>query len=352
MVPLLRPDCPGDLRLAPHRFAAHLVDVVQLDAGCYVSYVPQALVAAWTTDGSPAALGAASLRGPEDARKPRLVLQHSKMTQRLRGDTLRLLPLHLAMSGFLESFFSGPAITWEGWTSRAVRRGLSPRLEHSLPGAWVPDLAEALRLFEVHADQVGVLLFVGDRLASARVFAHPDDYRALHATLLNDFYAEDLQHFGAFPGALPDIEAPMEGAVDTLDDLVARAAEHRQRLADSAASLAQALFTQPVRLTPVYEAGPFRLCRFIGGARAETERHIGECILRTDGTLGYLATYRMNREQAARFDLLEHLAGHAWHPGRAAEALGLTLAELAARLTAVGLEGLLHVDAPPKGGRA
>jgi hypothetical protein len=47
-----------------------------------------------------------------------------------------------------------------------------------------------LRVFEIHEGQCGVLVFVADHLASAFVVPHPEDYRLLHRTLIEDFYGE------------------------------------------------------------------------------------------------------------------------------------------------------------------
>lgn len=346
LIPLLRRDCPSDLRLGLRRFAPHLLDlVVGLPHDhVYTAYLPHALIARWTEDGEPAALAQTAMAVPR-VRGPRLQVHHR---MRLREDTrtLRMLPLGSALAGFMAHGFAGPDIVWSGWTPKARRRGLAPRHERALGGWGVPLLADALRLFEIHADQVGVILCVGDRCVSASVYAHPDDYRALHRSLLENFFCEELLGWGLHPGELPRLESPLEGPITDLAGLAARVDAQRSLLARTAADLARTVFEEPVRLTPSYTAGPFRLFRSASASDDPIERHIGELILRPDGTLGYLRTYRLTREQISRFDLLSALAAAEWHPERTASNLGLTLAELVQKLDRLGLSGLLTEHAP------
>jgi hypothetical protein len=108
---------------------------------------------------------------------------------------LRFLPLHLAMEGFLGMFFSVPAIAWKEYSQKALSSGFNPRWESSYSGKFISGFEEALRVFEIHPQQVGVLVFIAEAFASAFIVPHPQDYRALHTSLLEDFYGELIYQY-------------------------------------------------------------------------------------------------------------------------------------------------------------
>jgi len=348
LVPLLRPGCPADLRLGLQAAAPHAVDVVSVPGGAYISYIPHAMVARWSEDGEPAAVQATTLG--QGSRKPAFALRHQRMRQRTDERSLRMLPLHLAMNGFLERWIAGPEIVWPGWTRAARSRGFSPRGEWSVPGRHVPDLAEALRLFEILADQVGVAIFVDDRVASVSVYAHPDDYRVLHGAIMEDFYSPIFHALGPGAGELPVLDAPLRGAPATVDDLRALVAGQRSFLAETAWLGTAPFWETPVEMELSYELGPFRLARFL--AAEGTAPFLGECILRPDGSLGYLRTYRLERDALRRFQLLRTFAREDWEPRRTAAALGLSLDGLKQRMEGLGLRGAFEPSAVPGPGGA
>ena len=118
------------------------------------------------------------------------------MRKRESKNQLRFLPLHLAMEGFLSMFFSGPDIAWSEYSKYAISHGLGCRYETAVEGRFISRLEDALRVFEIHPKQVGVLIFVAEALASAFVVPTPEDYRLLHASLLEDFYGELIFLYG------------------------------------------------------------------------------------------------------------------------------------------------------------
>lgn len=341
LVPLLRPGCPADLRLGLQAAVPHLADVVTVPGGAYIAYVPHALVARWSEDGEPAAVESTTLA--HGSRKPTFVIRHQRMRQRTDDRSVRMLPLHLAMNAFLERWIAGPEIVWPGWTRTARSRGFSPRTERSVPGRQLPDLAEALRLFEILADQVGVAVLVDDTLASVSVYAHPDDYRALHGALLEDCYSPIFQALGPGAGELPVLDAPLRGAPATVDDLRSLVAGHRSFLAEAAWSVTAPFWETPVEMELSYELGRFRLTHFL--APEGPAPFLGECILRPDGSLGYLRTYRLERDALRRFQLLRTFAREDWEPKRTAAALGLSLDELEQRMEGLGLRGAFEPSA-------
>ncbi|MBL9106196.1 MAG: hypothetical protein JNL82_35060 [Myxococcales bacterium] len=339
LVPLLRDHSPGDLRLAARRQDAEAVHID--DGTAYYAFMPHALVATWSSDGHPLASYGAELRhrGSKPARGAPVL---HRLARREDRDRLRFVPLHLAMEGFLALHFNGPDVAWTEYSREALSRGLSPRSERTVPGLYLAGLADALRVFEIHDRQVGLLLFVADALAGAFVVPHPDDYRALHHTLLTDFYGELLYQYGLLYGEVQSIDVRVDPArVHDLTDLAAAVAAGRAAWHEHTALLAAGLFDRATDWQYVYQAGPFRLSRFIGELLPDRESHIGEAIHRSDGTLEYLKTFRLSAAQIRRAYLLQRLAAHDWHLGRTAVSLGETRDGLLVRLRNAGFAYLL-----------
>jgi hypothetical protein len=249
----------------------------------------------------------------------------------------RMLPLHLAMEGFLAFHFRGPEILWKEYSDEAVRRGLDPRIERATRGAWISGLEEALRIFEIHEQQVGVLVFVADTLATVFVVSHPDDYRALHLSLLEDFFGDLVATYALlYPEAL-SLEGGIDpGSITDLDHLAREVDRVRAELVSTTELLADGLFSRAVREERVRDAGRFELRRFYPDFDPNEECHIGERIVRDDGTVEYMKTFRLSGAQVRRAYLLSKLADAEWNLDRAAASLGTTKVDLAKRLSNAG----------------
>lgn len=340
LVPLLRDRVHGDLRLSERKNTAGIVDLG--DGAAYCSFMPHAFILDWNAEGQALAAHGAQLRARDSRTPPRQTTVLHRMAKREDRTALRFVPLHLAMEGFLSLHFGGPDVAWTEYSREALSRGLSPRSERSVPGLWLAGLADALRVFEIHEGQVGVLVFVADALASAFVVPHPEDYRALHRSLLADFYGELLYQYGLFHDAVQSIDLRIDGArVHTLADLRAAVRHGRDEWHEHTALLTTGLLERCTHWQTVHRAGPFRLRRFIGELQPDRESHIGEAIVRADGELEYLKTYRLSAAQIRRAYLLQHLAAHEWHLARTAEALGDTYEGLLVRLRNAGFGHLL-----------
>ena len=108
----------------------------------YSAYVPHGLVLSWSDDGSPVtAFGTQLGNDPardspakDRGRDPWAVRLVHKMVKRESDRTLRFLPQHLAMEGFLMLYFGGPEIAWSEYSRQALRDGLDPRYETVVPG--------------------------------------------------------------------------------------------------------------------------------------------------------------------------------------------------------------------------
>jgi hypothetical protein len=349
LVPLLREHAPGDLRIAQRAYA-RAPAVVALDsapgeAGLkYVSYVPHGFVVSYRDDGSEAVFGAKLGREAVSGRGVNLLHRMVKGEESPEGGgRFRMLPLHLAMEGYLALHFKGPAVLWAEYSRRAQRFGLDPRTESSVSGAALRGFEEALRVFEIAPSQVGSIVLVADALAAAFVVSHPDDYRRLHRSLLEDFYGELLYRYAVLhPETAHAATEPFDAArVASLDDLRAELAGARRQWAAFGALAAAGLVGRRARAEQVREAGPFRLERFTTRLHPDDECHIGERIVREGGALEYLKTYRLSAAQVRRGFLLETLAEAGWHFDTAAEKLGSTREELGRRLHNAGLGYLL-----------
>ncbi|GAB4560409.1 MAG: hypothetical protein Tsb0020_07070 [Haliangiales bacterium] len=346
LVPVLRADAPGDLRLAGRSYdeSAMVVslDGELLDDGVkYISYVPHGLVVSWSDDGSPAAAFGANMATRDGKRYGSAVRVSHRMAKREDKQRLRLLPLHLAMEGFLALHFGGPDVAWSEYSQQTLSRGLSPRREYSFSGRSIMGLEDALRVFEIHERQVGVLIFVADAFASAFIVSHPDDYRQLHRTVLDDFYGELIFQYGLYGrSGHMDVELNTDG-VTTLDDLERALDAMRAEWAAFHEYMAAGVIDRPLTSTKVYRCGPFQLQRFSTALDLKGENHIGEAIARADGTIEYLKTYRLSGAQSRRAYLLSQLAEHNWNLAATASALGQSEDDLVLRLEKAGFGYLL-----------
>ncbi|MFB4318897.1 hypothetical protein [Actinomadura sp. 21ATH] len=349
LVPLVRDEPVPHLRLDRRVYDdPSVVDVG--DGTYYTSYIPHAFVARWEAAGEPAAAYGTRLLARDDrgAAPPCMpITVRRRMARRVARDRLRFLPLHLAVEGYLALHFGGPEIMWEAWSRRALTRGLSPRTEETYLGLHVPGLEEALGVFEIHPGQCGVLVYVADALASAFVVPHPDDYRALHATLVHDLFGEQIYQYGLLGAPARDMAVRVDGtAVRSLKDLRAQAELRRDEWAafhDEV--MAAGLFGADRTLQEVQYLNGFTLGRFLPAFAPGRENHIGETIVDAEtGRTAYLKTFRLSENQVRRGYLLTRLAAHDWRLEAAAPDLGTDAAGLALRLERAGFGDLLRQD--------
>lgn len=345
LVPLLRAVPVDDLRLHRRGYPRDELSVVHVrPRTAYISYIPHAFVASWTGDGSPAAAYGTQLRDPEGSDAPAGIALRvrRRMARREDKQRLRFLPQHLALEGYLALQFGGPPIAWQ----EAVTRGLSPRVEAVYTGGHIPGLDDALRVFEIHRDQCGMALYVADALAAAFVVPHPDDYQALHPSLLQDFYGELIYQYAHLYPAVPEFATRVDDTkVADVADLRAQLVQARADWQDFGSLMADGLLGgQRLTVTPVYRMGRFTLSRFLPDFSLYGENHIGETITDDTGRLAYLKTFRLSAAQNRRGHLLSRLAGTAWDLDATASALGTDRERLTTRLDRAGLGHLLRPD--------
>lgn len=351
IVPLIRQNIRNDLRLMRRSYQEDIT-VVGLEGRLtepgmkYFSYVPHSLVMSWTDDGSPVAACGGQILKPDGKRQEygcaSVRLMH-RMAKRESANQLRFLPLHLAMEGFLSLFFSGPTIAWSEYSKYVLSHGLGSRYETAVSGRYIAGLEDALRVFEIHEKQVGVLVFVAESLASAFLVPTPEDYRALHTSLLEDFYGELIYQYSL----LYDTTWPMETNIDdskinSLADLGEAIAKMREDWASFQGFMAEGLLQRQLNSQIVYTSGSFLLQRFITDLQPKHENYIGEAIIRESGELEYLKTYRLSEAQIRRAYLLSKLAEQNWNIEATAKALLQTTEDFIARLESAGFGYLLN----------
>jgi hypothetical protein len=355
LVPLLRAEPITDLRLHARLYGRDELSVVEVaPRTAYVAFVPHAFVASWTSDGTPVAAHGTQLLDPAKAVPPEgITLRYRRrMARRTDKQRLRFMPLHLALEGYLALQFAGPSIAWEEWTREAVNYGLSPRVEAAYTGGRIPGLDEALRVFEVHPGQCGMALYLADALATVFVVPHPDDYRALHPTLLQDMYGELLYQYVHMYPSVPDFHIRLDGSrVASVADLrveLARAGRAWSAFHDTTmiAGLLGDGSAVPRNYTVsrVYTMGRFHLARFLPRFDPDTENHLGDLIRDESGRIAYLKTFRLSAAQVRRGHLLSRLAAHGWDLDATAADLGTDRTGVVQRLDRAGFGHLLRPD--------
>ncbi|MFI0874561.1 ARPP-2 domain-containing protein [Streptomyces parvus] len=357
LVPLIREAQVEGLRLHREVYEGLGAGIVELDPRShYISYIPHGLVADWSgeEDGGrgpgagrqSAAYGTQFGGGDAPRTIPLPPVAHHRMAKRRPGDRLRFLPLHLALEGYLALHFGGPSTAWEEWSRTALRDGLSPRAEDAYLGRSVRGLADALRIFEIHPGQCGVMVYVSDALAAAFVVPHPDDYRLLHASLVEDLYGELVHQYALYGAPVADTPVRIGGAehIRDLGELRSAARAQERAWAEAHDTLfARELVDTSYAFERVYRMKSFTLWRFLPPfVRDGGGQHIGETITDHKGQVAYLKTFRLSDAQIRRGHLLRTVAGAGWQLDRAAAALGSSREELVRRMRAAGFSALLR----------
>jgi hypothetical protein len=342
LVPLLRKDFREDLRLAKRSYNSRII--VPVDRSTfYHSYVPHGLVLNWSDDGETiASFGGQLSDKPDQFSGIKLLPRMAQRENKREANSLRFLPLEMAIEGFMGMFFNGPAIAWQEYSRRSRSTGLSPHTEYSITGKSIADLSEALRVFEIHENQVGVLLFTGEMLATAFIVPHPEDYRDLHETLLTDAYGETFYYYGLYGQAQELSCSIADQNIHNLADLRSALTKMRQEWSDLQSIMGSDLLQRSIQSQKIYQAGAFSLQRFITDLDRTRTNYIGELIVDDQGDLQYLKIYGLSAIQTRRTYLLQVLDRHDWQLEKAATSLNETLASLVKRIEKADLGYLIN----------
>lgn len=342
LIPLIRDRECEDVRLSPHAMAPGLKVVDLQDRTTYTAFVPHALLLEWDRPGVPMmALGGQVARaGHVDWCGIEMV---QKMRKREGSGALRFLPLHLALEGLLALHFAPPRTAWKELSRDFLKLGLGFRSEAGVPGNLLPGFDDALKTFELHDGQVGMLVFVGEQLASAFVVPSARDYRRLHRSLLEDLYGDLVLRYAAFYPDPPLVQATARfEQAHSLAELKEGLQTMRREWAEyTRVGLLNDLLHRPLMTQKVFQPGHLQLARFITELDPSQVNHVGEQLTRRNGELLYLKTFQLSAAQTRRAYLLHQMAGYEWHLRDAATGLGVSVAELVDRMTRAGFGYLL-----------
>lgn len=337
LVPLLRDRPCDEVRLTRQATPLGLEAVDLPDRSTYVAFVPHAFRLSWGNT-----LGA-QVRSADTSTNWRCIESVDKLRKKDGRNALRFLPLHLALEGLLALHFAPPDIKWPELSPAFHRAGLGVRQESGVPGALLPGYDDALRTFEVHRGQVGLLVFVADELASAFVVPSAEDYRRLHRTLLDDLYGDLILRYAVLYPGTPTVQAtPLFEHAQTLSDLRLGLERMRGEWADFTRQIMLGDWRdRPLRTEPVYRAGQVVLERFSTDLDPTLGNHIGERLVRKNGEVLYLKTFRLSAAQTRRAHLLSQLSAHSWNIQQTADTLRTSVPDLIGRIEAQGFGYLL-----------
>ncbi len=324
LVPLIREHVREDFRIAKHLFPESTRRDVTVKGTekkprvVYSSYIPHGLIVSHGHNASDASVAWQTQLGHADKKRDMCVAPKlHKMVKRLGPGALRMLPMHMALEGFLTLHFGGPDVAYNYYSKRSLRYGLSPRVEYGITGTTIPDLGPALAKFEIHKNQCGVLIYVGDALASAFVVGHPKDYVRLHQSVLEDLYAELFWYYGLMYRHLQTWQLDIKNTA-SIHDLASLKSAYHHALEElhtfEVMDIGRELIQRELRKEKLYSFSNFVLERFMTDIE-DTEQeinHIGERITSKQGELMYLKTFRLSSQQVEKARLLKLLADHQW----------------------------------------
>lgn len=332
LIPLIREEVRGDLRLMDAAIPA--------EEARPVYFLPHGRIYGGDRGTDPAAAYGTHLSDrPEPP--PRSMAIPARHQARPDEDRLGFVPMDVAMEGVITRWVHGPEIVWSAWSRRALR-GEQPGGWSASPGSRIQGLDLALRRFEIHPGQAGLMVFVADALASIVALPHPEDYRRLHRSLVRDLFGSLFIQYGQLYDEAPALAPPPASAVRSIEDLWDRLGALRRHQEEAAALLASPLMGRAVSADPLYQRGPFTLQRFVTDLDTARENAIGEAILRDGGEVEVIQTFRLSGAQVRRAWLLRQLAKNHWDVAATGAALGSPPQEMARRLSNAGLDHWLH----------
>lgn len=264
------------------------------------------------------------------------------ISRRDGGDGVRLLPLHLTLEGLLYATLGLPPETWSRYAESS--RALAERNPRAPRGA---ALDAALRTFEPHPEQCGILLYAADTLVFALVAPCPDDYERVHQSVVADLLAGTFEFYARqHPESVngPRFRAELPGAaVRTLDDLRRAIALSRRGSFAAERALADGLVnTEPV-VRSSETAGDWAVRRFTSALVPKSQNFIGEAIVGPRGAPAWLTLHRLSDGYTRRAWALASLATAEWNLARLAREWRGTPAEAETQLREAGFRHVLEV---------
>lgn len=293
LIPLLRETSCEDVRLSRAVISPGVKTVDLPGRKSYTAFVPHGLRLTW---GSAAGTQVKEQDTPGE-------WQFLESVHRLRKkdgeDALRFLPQHLAIEGLLELHFKPPTIAWQELSQGFRNLGMTHRSESFFSGQEIPGYATALRTFELHRGQVGMLVHTSDTLMAAFVVPTAEDYRLLHRTLLDDLYGELMMTYALNrPNRWLVDAGPHFAGAKNIDGLREALKRVRRDWSETTTEILLGDWKdRPLLTETVYRPGSMRLERFVTDLELRRPNHIGERLVRDDGELLYVNTLRLSSAQ-------------------------------------------------------
>lgn len=266
------------------------------------------------------------------------------MIKRRDKENIRFLPLNVAMESFLSSYFNCFDIKWEEYSRKGSKYGLSPRYDQVYSGQSLSELENALRVFELHKNQVGVLLFVADALASIFIVPNPYDYKELHYSLLKDFYGETIYFYSIYHKNLQSFKTEFdESKITKISDFNNELQRIKADLANFYTMMANNVIKRKVSIKKLYDIKNYSLNYFFTEEMGKySENYIGETIFDENYNIHYMKLYRISEEQIKRFVLLKLLDDNDWHIEQSAKTINLSKDEFILKMYKLELGHLLQ----------
>lgn len=347
LVPLLRDKPCNDVKLGIEKYDQDF-SVVDLGKGItYWSFIPHGFILNW---GNEEKLSIGTQVKKKDIKSHKFhdwftINSVHRMVKKRGGRTVRMLPLHLSMEYFLAHCFGGPNILWPEYSKFAKRFGLGVRVEFTSSGRQLYEFYDALRLFEIHEGQVGVIIYGAEELASVFVVPTPEDYRKVHWTLLEDFYGDLIFYYALMHPAqalTPDFKFTADKSPAALRKSLYQAREEWASF--STELMAQDLLDRDINTEVTYKPGDMILERFMTDIDLKRSNTIGERLVRENGEVLYMKTYLLSNDQSRKAWLLSNLAKHNWHVSETAKALKCDRYELIRRIERAGFGYIFNPD--------
>ena len=346
IVPIINDNFTKDLRLCVENYNS-FAKVENSDNTIYSAYIPHGFILNYDKDNNisytkeTVILNSLSEKNINKYTNTMII---DKMVKKQDKDKIRFLPLHLAMDSFMSEYFKGFDIKWEEYSRKGTKFGLSPRSEKSIFSNQVIGLENALRVFELHKNQVGVILFVGDSLASVFIVPNPYDYKYLHYSLIKDFYGEIIYFNSLYVNQVKPFEVKFnEKNINKISDFKIELDRIKKELGSFYSEMSNNIIKREVSYKKIYKFKKYSMEYFVTNEIEKYDEHyIGEAIFDENENINYMKLFRLSNEQVKRFSLLKLLDDNLWNLEQTAKSKNTTKENIILQIDKLGFAHILQ----------
>lgn len=348
ILPVLSNNYSNNLRLQMRKYNEN-IQIVNVDKNLsYFSYIPHAFIIKYDKEGSSYSTKGTKVTSKDGkvyGNKDFSIRYNEKMFKKESKQTFRFLPFHTAMEGYLEISFNQPRTHWEEYRGKALAFGLAFRYEYNYSGRLLPDLEDALRLFEIYENQVGSILYINDFPASVFIVSHPEDYRILHNTLILDQYSELIYYYGVMANQVSPFNFKInENNVNSIDTLKREFYKSLNQITEFEKSVANHLISYETDFKKLNDFGEYSFGRFISSLEENKSAFIGESIIDKNNNIQYMKTFHLSVEQTRKARLLKNLEKNDWNITNTAKEMKISYEELIKLMERLGFAYLLKPE--------